>query len=442
MKKKDIIILGAGISGLTAAYHLKSRDFLVIEKSETPGGLCRSEFKNGFTFDKTGHWLHMKNPETKNFFKELFKNDYIKIIREAFIFIDKTFTRYPFQSNTYGLSPQIIKECLLGFIKAKYENFGSLDGKNFHDWCISNFGKGISKYFMIPYNSKLYTVHPRNLPSHWCEKYIPLPSLEEVIEGAVTSPERREGYNAEFFYPRSGGIGELPKHIFNACEKEKFSFSSELISLNPIKKEILLNDGTKIRYNKLISSIPLKTLLSRMEDTKNMKYLSEKMMKASVSYLNVGFNSPLKHGGHWYYIPESKYMPYRVGSFSNIYSELAPKAKASAYIEFTHRKPLDKKKIAEFKKESKKLLIKMELIKSPKQIEFMDYRCIENGYVIFHDDYFSDMEKIHDFTSENSILLVGRYGKWTYSAMEDAILDGIEAAEKLKPDSTDSIVNS
>ncbi len=431
MREKDVIILGSGLSGLSAAYHLKGRDFLVIDKSETPGGLCRTEFKNGFTFDKTGHWFHMKNPETKNFFKKLFKDEYIKVLRNAFIFIDKTFTRYPFQSNTYGLSPQIIKECLLGFIKAKYENRSSSGEKNFHDWCMTHFGKGISEHFMIPYNSKLYTVHPGKLPSHWCEKYIPLPSLEEVIEGAITSPDRREGYNAEFFYPRSGGINELPRRMFNACEKEKFRFSSELISLNPVKKEILLNDGTKIRYNKLISSIPLKTLLSRMENAENMKHLSKKMIRASVSYLNAGFKAPLKHKGHWYYIPESKYMPYRVGSFSNIYSELAPKAKGSAYIEFTHRNPLDKKKIAEFKKKSEKLLLEMKLIKSSSQIEFMDYRCIENGYVIFHDDYFSDMEKIRNFASENSIILAGRYGKWTYSAMEDAILDGIEAAGKL-----------
>ena len=55
---------------------------------------------------------------------------------------------------------------------------------------------------------------------------LPKPTLEQVIEGAVTAPEQKDiGYNATFNYPKDGGIGELPKRIFEKCEKEKFLFN-------------------------------------------------------------------------------------------------------------------------------------------------------------------------------------------------------------------------
>ncbi len=62
MAKKNIIILGAGLAGLSAAWHLQKRgiDCQVFEKESEVGGLCRSRQIDGFTFDCAGHLLHFK----------------------------------------------------------------------------------------------------------------------------------------------------------------------------------------------------------------------------------------------------------------------------------------------------------------------------------------------------------------------------------------------
>lgn len=430
--KKDIVILGAGLSGISAAYHLKGRDFIVIEKEKTFGGLCTSEVKNGYTFDQTGHWLHLSKDPTKKLFTSLFPDDSVQIARKTFVYSNGVYTLYPFQANTYGLPPQVIKECIIGFVKAQYEADKSKAKENFYEWCMAYLGEGISKHFMIPYNSKIYTVHPKNMASHWCDYYVPKPTLEEVVEGAVTAPERKVGYNAFFNYPKTGGIGEFTKRLFDSTEKEKYLFGSWPLSIDIENKTITLVSGETITYNNLISSIPLRDFLGLVKGgfKEKAREIASRLTIASVSYLNVGIKGKLSHPGHWYYIPEEKFMPYRLGSFSNIYKPLAPKGHSSLYIEYTHQGVFTG--IDRFKEESLKLIGKMGLIKGDDDVDFMDYRLIPNGYVVFHREYFDDMAAVTDFSSKNGVRHVGRYGRWTYNAMENALLDGMEAAEKIK----------
>jgi len=432
MIKKDFLILGAGLAGLSAAYHARGKDFMVIEKSPSAGGLCTTETKNGFSFDQTGHWLHMKDERTKKLFKTLFDDeDVVEIVRKTWVFSHGVYTQYPFQSNTYGLPPQVIKECILGFAEAWKKDDKSRAGENFYEWCQAWFGEGISKHFMIPYNTKIYTVHPREYASHWCDAYIPKPTLEQVVEGAVTAPEQKDvGYNATFKYPKRGGIGELPKRLFEKCEKDKFLFGVEPISIDAQNKKIELSNGETIVYKQLISTIPLRDFLRLFNDNNSPLFqkIADRMKIASVSYLNVATKRPLGHDGHWFYIPENKFMPYRIGSFSNIYSELAPEGKGSAYVEYTHQGEMDKS-VDEFRAETVKMMQAMKLISSEDDIDFMDYRKIVNGYVIYHNEYFDDMKIVKEKLNSVAIKLAGRYANWTYSAMENAIIEGLEAVE-------------
>lgn len=426
MKEIKYLILGAGLSGLSAAYHLHGKDFLVVEKSDHVGGLCTSERKNGFTFDQTGHWLHTKTPEVKALVAKLFGDDLIEVVRRTHIFSHNVFTQYPFQSNTYGLPVDVVKECVVGFVKAYYENDKSKASENFYEWCMAYLGEGISKHFMIPYNTKIYTVHPKFYASHWCDFYIPKPTLEQVIAGAVTAPEQKNvGYNATFRYPVENGIGEFPKRLFDCCEKEKFIFSTYPVSIDAEAKTVRLSNGETVKYEHLVNTIPLNKFLKLLENQPRAHEMAERMKIASVSYFNAAFSKPCGHPGHWFYIPEEKFMPYRVGSFSNIYSRLAPEGKGSAYIEYTHQG--DSCDVELFREKSVELLLAMGLISSEKDIEFMDYRRIESGYVIYHKEYFDDMKFVKEWCRGASVALAGRYGKWEYSAMENAIIDGMNA---------------
>ena len=62
------LILGAGLTGLSTAYHLERQgqtDYLLLEQAAAPGGLCASRTVRGFTLDCGGHLLHLHTPYGK-----------------------------------------------------------------------------------------------------------------------------------------------------------------------------------------------------------------------------------------------------------------------------------------------------------------------------------------------------------------------------------------
>ena len=110
---KEPLILGGGLAGLSAGYHSNGT---IFEKESNVGGHARSKYKNGFIFDEGIHVLHTKNEYVLNLIEEINADLEIRD-RNAWIFSHGAMTRFPFQANTYGLPINIVKDCLLGFIK-------------------------------------------------------------------------------------------------------------------------------------------------------------------------------------------------------------------------------------------------------------------------------------------------------------------------------------
>ena len=109
--------------------------------------------------------------------------------RNSWIFSKERYTRYPFQTNLYGLPAEVIKECIAGFVKAPANRMESSptsrptsDGyRNFSDWAMQTLGEGISKHFMTPYNEKLWTVPLDQLTCEWMGRFVPTTSLEQIL---------------------------------------------------------------------------------------------------------------------------------------------------------------------------------------------------------------------------------------------------------------------
>src|SRR6185503_20964578 len=159
---RRVVILGGGLTGISTAYHLK-RPWLLLEKEERLGGHARTDVTRGFHFDKTGHWLHLRDPYTKQLIADLLPGQMVPVARRARIFSHGVLTRFPFQANLFGLPPEVNAECLLGFLRAQMTPGPAEPPRNFEEFCLQKFGDGISKHFMIPYNTKLWGVHPREI---------------------------------------------------------------------------------------------------------------------------------------------------------------------------------------------------------------------------------------------------------------------------------------
>jgi protoporphyrinogen oxidase len=261
-----VVILGGGLTGISTAVHLDA-PWVLFERDDRLGGHARTDERDGYKFDKTGHWLHLRDAGVKRLVEEILPGEMVPIARRARIFSHGGLTRFPFQANLHGLPPEVVKECLLGVIEAKVKaaaGTDTSDPKNFEDYCLRHFGAGISKHFMIPYNEKLWGVSPSEITAAWCSRFVPLPNLEQIVAGAVGAGPPEMGYNVSFLYPKSGGIEVFARALATRMRTQhgKVNLGTSPDTIDWQRREVVAG-GERVPYRALVATIPLPELLRR-----------------------------------------------------------------------------------------------------------------------------------------------------------------------------------
>ena len=428
----DVLVLGAGLAGISAALALGG-GYRLVERESRPGGLCRTELRDGFTFDATGHWLHLRDPDVQALAHEVLPGGWLTVQRRAAIWSHGVFTRYPYQVNTHGLPPAVATENVLGFIDAQLGAGGAelreRMPRNFAEFVLRHLGAGIARNFMFPYNEKLWTVPPTELTAEWMGRFVPRPTLEQVVRGAMGLEGDAEGYNATFLYPREGGIESFVRALVARLPRPP-ECGVRPISIDPLRKVALLSTGEEVRYRAVISSIPLPEMVNLVDGAPpSVREASRRLRGATVTYVNVAARDVGGPPWHWVYLPGPDLRPYRVGSASAAVASLAPPGFRSFYVELSGRAPVPP---AEAERSAREALLALGMIESPDDVLFADVRTIPQAYVIHDRAYGQAREAVRNWLGERDILVAGRSGNWEYSSMEDALLGGRQAARLLK----------
>ncbi len=424
--KHDTLILGGGLTGLSAAYHTGG---VIYEKEAVCGGTCRSPVVDGYTFDLGIHVLHTKNESILQLFKDLGVT-LVEQPRDAWIYSYGALTRYPFQANTFGLPVPVVKECLAGFVEA-YCNLKQADLEmtcgNYREWIYTAFGKGIAEHFMIPYSEKFWTVSPEKISTDWLDTRIPLPDLGEVIEGALTDQRKGFGPNILFKYPSRKGIAGLAEAF--AETGIDIRTGKKAVKIDPEAQQVLFEDGELCDYRTLISTIPLPELFTLFCAPEELMDAVARLKHNSILCVNLAVNRAELNEKHWIYYPEDDYPFFRISFLKNFAPYLTPEGKSSitAEIAYSAQKPINRATIED---EVIDGLIRAGILNSEEEIEFVDLQDLKYGYVIFDDERPGALKTIKAFLDSIGIITAGRYGSWEYQWMDDAVLDGMRAARE------------
>lgn len=427
-KGLPVAVLGAGLAGLRAGLELERLgvEHRVFERLAWPGGHATTTFDEGYRFDRTGHLLHLRDPALREQVSEWLAGDLREITRRSVIWSNGVYTRYPFQANTFGLPPAVANECVLDFVKAHFAGPQAAP-ENFEQFCLQHFGAGITRHFMLPYNARLWGVAPHEITSAWCERFVPLPTLEDVIAGAVGLNQRELGYNQKFLYPRLG-IGELPRAMYRRSAHVELGREPRRIDLDA---RVLEFDDERVPFDVLISTAPLKALLGLIDPLPSAVFAAAQRLRAThLYYLDLALERQPRTDFHWTYVPEAKYPFYRVGCYSHFSPDVVPPGAGSLYVELADR---NEPVLTELLPRVTAALAEMGIIEGPRHVRFARVRRIDCAYVIFDHAYYDALAVIRPFLAEARILSTGRYGGWQYGAMEDALREGaVAAAESVK----------
>lgn len=488
-RKVDTIIIGAGPTGLSAAYHL-GKSAVLIEQNDTVGGWCRSIEDGGFTFDMAGHIMFSKDEYVHQMYKTLLGDNVHWQDREAWVYSKNVYTRYPFQGALYGLPPEVIKECIMGAIEARYGSQNapkngltavkvhtngngksnghshSHDGKdhivvedccadgigetlsgqasgacdtgikseprNFEEFIYKVWGKGIAKHFAIPYNRKLWAVPLTEMETSWLGGRVPLPNLEEIIEGALSPVPKPMGPNARFGYPLRGGFQALMDGFLPHLQSEMM-LGTRIERISPDLRRIYTNDGREFEYDYLVSTMPLPYLVQSMgsEAPQAIKDAATGLRHVSVRCVNLGIGRENLTEKHWiYYLEDTVF--HRIFVQGNASPHCNPPGGFGLTCEITYspHKPLpaegqdlidlcvrDCRRVGIFNEADPVLVAN--------QVD-MPY-----AYVVYDHSRKQNVDTIREWLKTKNILLSGRYSEWEYYNSDHAFIAGKNVAEQV-----------
>lgn len=435
-----ILIVGAGLAGLSTAYHLAGVPYRVIEREQEVGGLCRSYKKDGFTFDYTGHLLHFRQPEIKALVETLLAGKLQKHARQSFVYSHRTYTEYPFQVNTFGLPPEVVRECLMGFIATL--TAPSTDPRSrersFKEWILENLGPGMAKHFMVPFNEKLWRVPLDELTSDWVSWLVPKPELKDVVNGALGIKDKAFGYNPSFLYPATDGIKVLPEsfvpgitNLTHHCELEEVDIKKRRARFRNRHTGAVMDEA----YEFLVSTIPIPELVRRCAGfPAPLKEAAEKLRWVSVYNVNLAFGRERVSDKHWLYFPEPEFPFYRVGFPTNFSPTLGRPGCSSMYVEISHR-PTEKQSVEELIEVARTGMERAGIIRPEDEMVVADVKDLQYAYVYFDQHRAKAVPEILAELERRGVYSIGRYGKWEHTSMEDAIGQGKQLAAHLRAQS-------
>lgn len=440
MSEKRIVIIGAGPAGLGAAWRLKElgySNWTIYEKNAYVGGLAASFVdEKGFTWDVGGHVLFSNYTYFDDLLDQLLRDDYLEHLRESWIRIARTWLPYPFQNNIRYLPKEMLFECLTGLLGSD-----SFDGtsENFYTWLRHTFGEGIVRYFMEPYNKKVWACNLEEMSKDWIAERVSVVDLKRVLANVIFEKDDVSwGPNNKFRFPLYGGTGEIFRR-FVPHIKDHLFLGREVVSINLDKQTVAFSDHEVDTYDLLINTMPLDILIKKTVDAPEHLQKGATLLKHTNGLIiGLGFAQPIDNNRCWMYFPESDSPFYRVTNFSNYSFNNVPDGDAARYyslmceVSYSQFKPVDKENIVV---DTIQGLINSGMIGADDISSIVSRYVLDVPYTYPVPTLSRDrsLRSIQEYLEPRGVFSRGRFGGWKYEVgnMDHSAMQGVEVVNRL-----------
>ena len=372
------VILGAGPTGLSAAYHY-GQGSMLLEREAQVGGWCRSIEDAGFTFDYAGHIMFSGDPYVQDLYRLLLGDNVHWQEREAWIYSKGLYTRYPFQGALHALPPHVLREC----------------------------------------------------PARATEgSRVCLADLEEMVEGALQPVPEPAGPDARFGYPLRGGFQALMNGFLPLLRGE-LVLQADVQRVSPLLRAVTLADGRRLHYDTLISTLPLPVLVAAMGDEApaEIRRAASALSHVSIRCVNLGVARPHLCDKHWIYFPEDTVF-HRVFLQGNASPHCNPPGGFGLTCEISHspKKPLPATGAALIER-CVEDCIRVGLLDPSDALLTSNQVDMPYAYVVDDHARAERVGVIREWLAHFDIILAGRYAEWEYYNADHAFIAGRKAAQ-------------
>jgi len=438
-----MVIIGAGPTGLGAAYRLKElglTNFHMYDRHPYIGGLAHSfTDEAGFTWDIGGHVMFSHYKYYDQCFERLMGDEFTLNNRESWVRMMGTWVPYPFQNNVRYLPKEAAYECIAGLITAQTGRGkikSAAEAKNFGEFIDAVFGEGIAKHFMRPYNFKVWAHPPEMMNKQWIGERVAVIDFERALKNLILgSDDFGWGPNNRFKFPLKGGTGEFYKR-FGPVIAPNYTLNKSVTSIDVDTKVATFADGTSEKFDALLSTIPVDVLCRDILTGDVPDWIRTRAceLKHSGGYM-VGIGIA-RDGGtpstkSWMYFPDDDCPFYRATYLSNYSPHMTPDA--TKYYSFlcevstSEYKPVNKDKVVEDVIQG---LINTGMMMPEERERIVSRWCYYADYSyptpsVERDEILSD---VIPWLEAHGIFSRGRFGMWKYevSNTDHSLMQGVE----------------
>lgn len=422
MATDKLVILGGGIAGISACYHAlqKKIDATCYEANDKPGGLVANFTIQGFRFDNAVHLSFTKNEYVRSIFDKI---PYITHLPDAYCLDRGLWLKHPIQNNLFPLPIAEKVSHIKSFIERPCTN-----PENYSEWLEHQYGYSIANKYPKSYTKKYWGVDASKLSTTWIGNRMRRAEIDEILLGALERRDDNHYYANEMRYPKEGGYLEFIKDVLT---NSHIQLNKRAIKIDVLCKEVCFSDGTKISYSELISTLPLPTLCSIIENCpKDVKDAANSLLWTTVDLVSVGFNKPDIPPFLWFYIYDEANLAARAYSPSWKSTSNVPEGKSSLQFEIYNLSNKEKLDQEQLLGNIKTKLLEMKIC-TENDILFMNHKHLPFGNVVFDHGMESRRQIVFDYLKTVNLHTCGRFGKWDYLWSDQSFLSGMDCVNEL-----------
>lgn len=500
MKKKKVIIIGAGPAGLTAAYELLEKsgkyDVTVLEESKAIGGISKTVNYKGNRMDMGGHRFFSKVPEVNEWWEKIMPTqgkmpyDDVKLKRKSSIKrggpdpektdkvmlrrnrLSRIFFNHKFFDYPVSLKPATIKNMGLGttiIVGCSYlkSAIHKRPEKSLEDFYINRFGKKLYSMFFENYTENLWGRHPRDISPEWGAQRVKGLSISAILKdifGKALGKNNRKVETSlieEFAYPKLGP-GQLWELTAEEIKKKggKIIMQAKVVGIkmdDNMATEVVYEEKgkkEKLKADYVISSMPVKDLVAAMNDVpkkiaeiaKGLPYRDYMTVGVLVPKLKLKNETNIKTLGNiipdnWVYVHDKSVKMGRFQIYNNWSPYLVKEPENTVWIGLEYfcneGDKLWSMTDDDFAKMALSEMAKINIIGDEKEV--LDYHVerVKKAYPAYFDTY-AQFDQLKEYLDKfPNLFLVGRNGQHRYNNLDHSMCTSFEAVKNLMSGTVD-----
>lgn len=441
----EILIIGAGPAGLTAAWEAEKHGIktLIIEGDKEIGGISRTVERNGWRFDIGGHRFFTKVDEVYQIWDEILdEEDFLLRPRMSRIYYKNKFYDYPLKASNALLNLGIIEavRCVLSYFYVRV--FPPKNQDNFEDWVAARFGWRLYNIFFKTYTEKVWGVDARKIGSDWASQRIKNLSLMKAILNAFQINKSGEIITTlidKFKYPKYGP-GMMWETAYKKLEEKnhKILLSSKVVEINKENDtyKVKIDSGEVFEAKNILSSMPLAHLPKTIKPIPNNNVLESGQNLKFRDFLSVALVIDEKDAfpDNWIYIHDPGVKVGRVQNYGSWSPYLVKEGKTCLGLEYfvnigDELWSMEDEKLIDL---GIKELEKLSLIKTNSTPEGYVVR-MPKAYPVYDLDYSKNIDTIEKWLSNDhkNIYPIGRNGMHRYNNQDHSMMTAVKSVRNI-----------